>query len=194
MDKYIHLDFGHGYNTTGCQSPDARLKEHEWTRAFGKQLHEALLAEGYKIHLTAPDNREPTLPVRAKSANKFYAEHKGKHIFVSIHVDAFSVAFNGACGMSVRVGTKSGEKAKKLASCVMKEAVMAVVTGNRDVPPCMYWEQNLYVCNNTVMPAILIEYGFATNRADVERLLSLEGRQQLIEITIHGINKYFDSL
>lgn len=194
MEKYIHLDFGHGYNVTGCQSPDGRLKEHEWTRAFGKQLQEALMAEGYKIHLTAPTDREPGLSVRVRSANTIYKTNKGRHIFVSIHVDAFSTAFNKASGLSVRVGNKSGEKAKKLASCVMKEAVMAGVTGNRDVPPSLYWEQNLYVCNNTVMPAILIEYGFATNREDVERLLSLEGRRQLIEITIKGINKYFDSL
>lgn len=194
MDKYIHLDFGHGHNVAGKESPDGRLKEYKWARAYGKMLQEALEAEGYKTFIVVTEEREPTLSVRVQRANKFYREHKGQHIFISIHCDAFGTSFNAAKGMSVRVGTNSGAKSKKLAQCITKEALGAKLTGNRSVPPCMYWEQNLYVCNNTVMPAILIEHGFMTNKEDVEFLLSLEGRRQLIDVTLKGVRKYFDSL
>lgn len=194
MERYIHLDFGHGVNVAGKQSPDGRLKEYKWARAYGKMLQQALIAEGYKTFIVVEEEREPTLSVRVKRANKFYKENKGQHIFVSIHCDAFGTSFNNANGMSVRVGTNSGKKSKKLAQCITKEALAANLTGNRCVPPCMYWEQNLYVCNNTLMPAVLIEHGFMTNKDDVEFMLSLEGRKQLIDVTLKGIKKYFDSL
>lgn len=194
MERYIHLDFGHGVNVAGKQSPDGRLKEYKWARAYGKMLQQALIAEGYKTFIVVEEEREPTLSVRVKRANKFYKENRGQHIFVSIHCDAFGTSFNNANGMSVRVGTNSGKKSKKLAQCITKEALAANLTGNRCVPPCMYWEQNLYVCNNTLMPAVLIEHGFMTNKDDVEFMLSLEGRKQLIDVTLKGIKKYFDSL
>lgn len=194
MEKYIHLDYAHGYNVAGKQSPDGRLQEWKWAREYGEMLRQALIKEGYKVYVVVPEDREPTLSVRVQRANKFYRENPGQHIFISLHCDAFGESYNNASGMSVRVGTMSGEKSKRLATKIVGNGIVAGVMGNRSVPTSLYWQQDLYVCNKTAMPAVLIEHGFMTNRSDEERLLSAAGKEKLIEITVNGINKYFDSL
>ena len=53
--------------------------------------------------------------------------------------------------------------------------------------------EDFYVIKNTTMPAILIEHGFYTNKAECEKLKSSSFRSVLAQADATGIMNFFKS-
>ena len=51
------------------------------------------------------------------------------------------------------------------------------------------WEENFYILRHTHCPAVLIENFFMDNKQDLAYLLSQEGRREIIETIIDGIER-----
>ena len=52
---------------------------------------------------------------------------------------------------------------------------------------------SLYICKHSNCPAVLVENFFQDNKADVEFLLSEEGKQCVTDITVEGIRNYLNA-
>lgn len=199
-DLFVILDNGHGENTPGKRSPDESLLEYKYTREIVKVLDEELTKCGIPHHILVPETKDISLKERVARANKI---HKEQHalgkvvILISVHCNA---AGNGqwmkARGWSGWT-TKGQTEGDIVADCLYEAAHeildpkgIKIREDNSDGDPD--WESNFYIIYKSSMPAVLTENFFQDNKEDVKYLLSDEGRKDVVDIHIKGIQKYAD--
>lgn len=195
----ILVEAGHGNPPlTGIgskQSPDGRIKEYVYCREIVAEVVKRLRAQGYDAENTVPEKGDISLGERCARVNAWCDRLGAKNVvFVSIHNNA------AGCGqwMSARgweAWTSKGQTmGDKLADCLYDAAQKYLpqgtkirtdlTDGDRDK------EGNLAVVRGTKCAACLTENLFQDNRADVEYLLSPEGREAIIKLHIEGIKAY----
>lgn len=189
----VLLDPAHGEDVKGKRSPDYRLREWSWSREVIGMLEKRFDQLGIAHERTWDGDNEPGLGKRCKIAN---ANAKIEPcILISMHCDALG---NGewmkARGWSARVGLNASTKSKKLATTIAKVAQEKGIKVRTPKPGQLYWQQNLAICRDTSMPAVLIENLFMDNKEDLEYLLSDEGKRTLTEIIVEGVCNYLGKI
>lgn len=188
----VLIDNGHGVETPGKRSPDGRLREWAWAREVAKGLEASLKASGIPALRIVAEDKDVSLTVRCKRANAMYMKDRTA-VLVSLHVNAAGCdgQWHGACGFSVMVSPRGSKNSRRLAALIYDEMARAGLAGNRSVPACHYWEQNLAVCRDTLCPAVLTENLFQDNRGDVETLLSEAGKDKIIRAHLNALKAYY---
>tara|TARA_R110002012_G_scaffold56875_1_gene146198 strand:+ start:409 stop:1245 length:837 start_codon:yes stop_codon:yes gene_type:complete len=205
--KYVWiLDNGHGgiidgeYQTPGKRSPKwedgTQLFEGEFNRAVVKRIIKLCDEAGIEcINLV---DTEEDLPLRWRTdrANDIYRERQQsdgkKCIYVSVHANGFNK--ESAHGWSVY--TTVGEtKSDKIAQILHEKAKAEfpdhkMRMDNRDGDADK--ESNFWVLRKVVMPSILSENFFMTNREESRLLLSEEGRDRIAKIHFEMIQEVED--
>lgn len=184
----ILIDNGHGKETPGKRSPDGRLKEYAYTREIAERVVERLQNEGIDAMRIVPEENDVTLSERVRRVNAF-----GKDtILISIHCNAMGSGADWmpAQGWSVFVGGNASMNSKRLARQLAQTAISKNVKVRRPSPQDLYWTANLYICQRTNCPTVLVENFFQDNREDVDFLLSEEGKQCVTDIMVEGVMGY----
>lgn len=182
MSKIVCLDPGHGPSTVNG-SPDGTYKEVEFAWDMYERLRPILEAHGIHIICTREKNVKPSLSERANVSNQANAD-----LFVSIHSNAAGNAgWSSASGLLIYT-SQSGDSAGRniAAKAVLKrmtEEGVALQGGGLA-------HYGYTVLTKTTSPAILIEYGFHTNKSDVEKLKDPAYRDKLAQATAKGICDY----
>lgn len=189
---YIVLDCGHSKNTSGKRSPKfndgTRFYEYEYNRILGKLIGDKLTELGVEWCFTynIDDEEDMSLTSRAAIGNekaKIYG--KNNVLFISIHHNAFGDGekWNNANGWEVWTtkGDTISDKYADYALQAAKEILPIQIRGK--------FEHNFTVLYKTLCPSILIEYGFYTNKEEVNWLMSAEGLQANCDATIKFIEK-----
>lgn len=190
-----------GYTVFIDYLPSAPLPE--WKRAR--------IAGGWK----GEQNAE--LAYRVNFVNSICRKYgTGNVVYVSIHNDAAGGdgKWHDAGGWSAWT-TRGNTKADKLAECLcsaaernlaeyakmMEEGKKTGVYGKKQRPFRFDYsdgdkdsEANYYVLAKTNCPAVLTENLFQDSKADVQFLLSDEGRHAIERLHVEGIANYFESL
>lgn len=206
----VIIGTAHRLREPGKQSPDGKFKEFIYSREIATELEAKLAAYGIHTYVDMIDNdlpeslwsssniternRELTRRVNAVNA---ICDSVGKDncIYISIHVDAAGADGNwhNARGWSARVSPYASKNSKLLAGYLFDAAKANGITTRQPLPNQKYWEQDLYVLNNTKCPAVLTENLFQDNMADVDFLLSDEGRHAIERLHIEGILNYINT-
>lgn len=188
----VLIDNGHGVNTPGKCSPDRRLLEYAYTREIADMVVRGLRKLGIDAERLVPEETDVPLSERCRRANDIYRETGRNAILVSIHCNAAGSGSDwmNARGWSVFVSPNASANSKRLADYLAKVAAEKGVSVRKPTPGQLYWEQNLAMCRDTNCPAVLTENFFQDNRADVEFLLSDEGKQTVARIHVEGIEAY----
>lgn len=188
----VLIDNGHGVNTPGKCSPDRRLLEYAYTREIADIVVACLRVRGIDAECLVPEETDVPLSERCRRANDIYRETGRNAILVSIHCNAAGSGSDwmGARGWSVFVSPNASANSRRLATCLGRSAESFGVAIRKQVPGLMYWTQNLAMCRDTNCPAVLTENFFQDNRADVEFLLSNEGKRTVAQIHVEGIEAY----
>jgi len=211
MRGIVVLGTAHRLREQGKRSPDGKLREAVYSREIVSELKPKLEDAGFIVFVdmealdlpkemqnaNAKIERNTELSMRVKFVNDVCKKYgKDKVVYVSIHCNASSSdnQWHSACGWQVCVGTKAGDNSKKLANCMFESAQGHWLKMRRPSISQKYWEQSIYVLNNTACPAILTENLFQDNKKDVEYLLSDEGRHNIERLHAEGIIKYFSKL
>ena len=198
MDKgkvIILLDNGHGAETPGKRSPDGRLMEWEYTRQLAAAIEARLLATGYNVRRIVEEAADVPLRERCRRVNEVCRTHP--HVLlISLHCNA---AGNGsqwceARGWGAYVSLNASENSKRLARRLCEAAELFGQKVRRYAPGQPWWPQDLAMCRDTKCPAVLTENLFQDNRADVDYLLSVEGKQALADLHVQGIADYIREL
>lgn len=198
MDKgnmIILLDNGHGRETPGKRSPDGRLMEWEYTRQLAAAIEARLLATGYNVRRIVEEAADVPLRERCRRVNEVCRTHP--HVLlISLHCNA---AGNGsqwceARGWGAYVSLNASENSKRLARSLCEAAELFGQKVRRYAPGQPWWPQDLAMCRDTQCPAVLTENLFQDNRADVDYLLSMEGKQALADLHVQGIADYIREL
>ena len=191
----ILLDPGHGLNTPGKRSPDGTLLEAAYNREIAQLTLSQLQANGHDAQLLVPETEDIPLKERVRRVNAHCtALGKTNVILISIHVNAAGdgTRWHTATGWSCYT-TKGHTLSDTLATCLYQSARhtlkgKAIRTDYaRDGDPD--WEENFYILRHTHCPAVLIENFFMDNKQDLAYLLSQEGRREIIETIIDGIER-----
>lgn len=186
----ILIDNGHGKETPGKRSPDGRLKEYAYTREIADRVVTGLQNEGIDAMRIVPEENDVTLSERVKRINVFDKEA----ILISIHCNAMGngAEWMSANGWSVFVGNNASMNSKRLARQLAQVALNRKVKVRRPSPQKLYWTANLYICQKTNCPAVLVENFFQDNKEDVEFLLSEEGIRMVTQIHVEGVMNYLN--
>lgn len=178
----VCLDAGHGITTAGKQSIDGSLREYEFNRDVVSRIKNYLENHGIEIILTAPTDEDISLTKRVNISNIAKAD-----IFVSIHANAYGSEWNTANGWEI-YHSQGSVKGKKLADYIHKESVPFLGLRDRGIKTTT----DFTVVRQTIAPAVLIEHGFMTNKAECELLKSDEFREKCAIADAKGILKYFN--
>lgn len=212
----ILIDNGHGVNTAGKCSPDRRLREYAWSREIARRLEKALRAEGYDAQRIVTEETDISLTERCRRANAIAAKvGTANCIFVSLHSNAAGgdgkwKTAGGWCVYTSPGKTKADSLATSLwnaANVVLKPYAdrFSVLQAqgaydSRQVPFRADWsdgdpdyEARFTVLTGTRCPAVLTESLFQDNKADVDFLLSEEGKQAIVKLHAEGIKNYINA-
>lgn len=197
------LDNGHGgiidgvYQTAGKRSPKwedgTQLFEGEFNRAVVKRIISLCEGEGIECINLVDTEKDMSLRWRTDRANDIYRERQQsdgkKCIYVSVHANGFNK--ESAHGWSVY--TTVGETVSDKISQVLYEKAQAEFpdhkmrrdTRDGDADK----EANFWVLRKVVMPSILSENFFMTNREESKLQLSEEGRDRIAKIHFEMIKE-----
>ena len=202
--KYLWLfDNGHGgiidgiYQTSGKRSPEwedgTQLFEGEFNRSIVNRLVELCKNNNIDYVNLVDTQQDVSLRKRTDAANDIYREQKDKDgkncIYVSVHANGFSKESAHGWGVYTSVGeTKSDKIAQILfnkAKAEFPNHKMRRDTRDGDDDK----EANFWVLRKVVMPSILSENFFMTNREESRLLLSEEGRDRIAKIHFQMIQE-----
>lgn len=185
MSKHtVCLDPGHGPgNVNG--SPDGTYKEWEFAWDMAQRIKQLLEAQGVGAVLTKTADNYPGLTERANISNKAKPD-----CFVSIHTNAAGEGgWSSASGLEVYTSAGPMTAQRNVLASGLVNAFHAAGVTLRSEPI----KHEMYtVLAKTDAPACLIEYGFHTNKADVEYLKDTKYRDKLAEATAKGICTYLN--
>ena len=184
----IALDAGHGMNTAGkrcLKSIDANETREWWMndRICDKIEKKLSAYDGYAI-LRVDDTTGKTdvsLGTRVRSANSFKAD-----FYLSVHHNA---GINGGSGGGIVsiVYTNASQTSNEYSKIVYDEMIKTTgLKGNRSTPLA---KQNLYVCRETNMPAVLVECGFMDSTTDVPIILTEKFADEAAEGIVNALVK-----
>lgn len=185
----VLIDNGHGQDTAGKRSPDGRLMEYAYAREIARRLETELKARGIDAVRITPEEYDVPLSERCRRANKYGS--KGV-LLVSIHCNAAGAdgKWHDAHGWAAYVSKNASVNSKTLARCLIQAAKDKGLSVREYAHQVPYWMQNLAICRDTQCPAVLTENLFQDNKADVDYLLSEEGKQAIVALHVDGIMDY----
>ncbi|MEG1593613.1 MAG: N-acetylmuramoyl-L-alanine amidase, partial [Oscillibacter sp.] len=182
VKKKVCIDPGHGAGSVNC-SPDKSYYEHEFAWNLYERMKPMLERCGIEVAVTRRKDNKPELVERVRFSNKFKPD-----LFVSLHSNAMAGGWGDARGL-LCLTYKSGdnESQNKAARCILKAMKSAGVVIHGEG---LRYDGDLTVLRDTYAPAVLIEYGFHTNREDLIFLKDSACRDAFAEVTVKGICDY----
>lgn len=195
----VLIDNGHGDPplTGGKESPDHRLKEYRYCRDIARRVCAALSARGINSSLLVPEKTDIPLKERVRRVNARVKELGRENVLlVSIHNNACASdgKWHEASGFSVFLSKNASQKSRRLARIFTETATEMGLMGNRYVPPEKYWVKSLAMTRDTACPAVLTENLFQDNKAEVDFLLSEEGKRAITDLHVNSIMRYIKDL
>ncbi len=198
--RTILIDPGHGGKDQGAAG--AYSKEKDLTLQIALRLQRQLKKVGYKVYVTRASDRKLELSDRARASNSIKAD-----LFISIHMNAaanrsvrgietFAITAPGAPSSGAKKvaytsypGNAAQHNSYALAWNVQSALVKYTRANDRGVKHARF-----VVLRETRCPAILIECGFISNRADEKLLMSPSYQEQLASCITYGIYNYHQKL
>lgn len=180
----VVVDPGHGGPDPGAVGPDGSL-EDALNLAVAQLVAQDLAARGIAVRLTRTSDASVTGrgAVEDLAGRARYANSLGATVLVSIHVNAEPTGTVAGPIVYYRPGSALGLLlAQKL------EAALAAAASPHH-PPRAALHRLLELAN---MPAVTVEIGFLTNRADRARLKTAAWQSRLASAVASGVLAYLD--
>jgi N-acetylmuramoyl-L-alanine amidase len=174
----ICIDPGHGGRDSGTVGGDGTL-EKTIALDVAKRVAQGLEANGAAVVMTRDTDRFVRLEDRVRVCNA-----AGAGLFVSIHANGFYSA--DVHGFELYyLGDESAPEAGRAAEHIRRALADAVEARDRGVR-----RADFTVLSRTTCPAVLVEVGYLSNRAECARLLDEAYRQRVADAIVAGIVEY----
>lgn len=191
--KTIIIDAGHGGFDGGASAADGTV-EKDINLHISKKICAMLRLNGYKVIMTrsedtgTEDDESAAIAKRKKSdlSNRLQImKDNPDAIYVSIHLNKFTTsAANGAQVFY----TKNYKEAQSLAQSVQQSITTLIQPENTRV--VKQGTDSTYLLKNAVVPAIIVECGFLSNKAELEKLKDDNYQSQMAFAVVGGIMDY----
>ncbi len=204
MSKYLYLfDAGHGglingsYQTAGKRSPKfddgTILYEGVNNRDNVRRIMNQLTQMGIECKDIVNSHADIRLSDRVQIANELNKTRKC--IYISVHSDGAGdgILWHEASGISVY--TSPGQTKSDIIAALVIDALADnfgnTVKWRKDISDNDEdKEENFYVLKETVMPSILLELGFHTNKNEAKRMLTDEWKNKVVSSIVTSIQKW----
>lgn len=182
------VDAGHGLYTAGKRCPDDSMREFHFNSVVARYVAEGLSeyvdVETFFVH-------DPTGAADIPLAGRVSAANQAKAAaYISIHANAAGTGWNDAGGIETFVAVNASVKSVELAKSVQQRLVAATKLRDR-CGMVGVKRSDFYVVKHTAMPAILVECGFMTNKAEAALLKSDSYRKACAEAVVAGIAEVY---
>lgn len=191
--KTVILDAGHGGFDGGAEAADGTV-EKDINLKITLILADILRQDGYRVILTreadvsTDDVETEQIATRKKSDLKNRLELMRDYpngIFVSIHLNKFTTT--AARGSQVFYSPKT-EGSKELSESIQQTIIALLQPENTRV--CKKATSSTYILYNATVPAVLVECGFLSNRAELEKLKQPDYQAQMAFCIAKGISQF----
>ncbi len=170
----VMIDPGHGGKDPGAIGING-AQDKTVALAVAKLVARQLTARNVEVLMTRSDDTFVTLDRRCEMSN-----NSGTKLFVSIHADAAPNAPQ-ANGYSVFIARRPSAASVRLANAISGELASAGIV-SRGVR-----NDNFRVLVGTTAPAVLVELGFLTNRAEAAKLVRSDYQRRPADAIVAGI-------
>lgn len=184
MGKKVCLDPGHG---PGCVngSPDGSYKEYEFAWDMSQKVKSHLERHGVSVVMTKNETGYPSLTERCSIANK-----AGVDLFVSLHSNASGDGKAWVSPSGFVIYTSAGPDTANRNVAAKAVIARAKTAGISILGSGLEHNIEYTVLAKTNAPAMIVEHGFHTNKADTALLKTDAYRQKLAEVDAKGILDY----
>ncbi|WP_116277479.1 N-acetylmuramoyl-L-alanine amidase [Virgibacillus dokdonensis] len=175
-NKSIVIDVGHGGRDVGAIGASG-VFEKDVAFLTAQELTNELSMLGANVRLTRRNDEYIPLNSRISYSNNFDTD-----VFISLH-------YNSVPNLPNVTGIESfyyKESNKKLATSIQKKVFDAVQADDRGTS-----FGDFLVLRQNLKPAILLELGFISNKAEEARLLTTMYQKKLVSGIIQGLGSYF---
>lgn len=175
--KCIGIDIGH--NLRCDVGAVAIRREDELNLLVGKSLIKRFMAKGIKVVEWLPPSASSyrdSLSKRCRAANYGKVD-----IFISIHHNACPGGYGSEC-LCIKGGQQNA-LSEKLSKVILEE-ICKLGFRNRGVKD----RRDLYVINNTTMPAIIVECAFVDSARDMNGYDS----EKMAEAIFRGVCRFYE--
>ena len=183
----IVIDAGHGGKDTGTQSiSKPRCLEKNLNLTTAQFVRNFLQRKGYQVLMTREDDTFISLEKRAEIANE-----AKPLLFVSIHYNSAPSAKADGIEVFFYQSKENKERtasSRRLAQSILKHTTVHTQAFSRGVK-----NGNYSVIRETKIPAVLIEGGFVTNEAELQKLKDPIYLKRLAWGISRGIEDYLES-
>ncbi len=196
FQQVVLIDAGHGGFDGGAVAPDGTV-EKDINLKISLCLAQMLKSAGFKVILTretdvsTDDVETNTIPIRKKSDLKNRLALMSDYpdaVFVSIHLNKFTTS--AANGSQVFYNGKIAES-KVLGESIQRSIVNLLQPQNTRVNKQA--TKSTYLLYNATIPAVLVECGFLSNKAELELLKDTEYQKKMAFCCFLGITDYFSN-
>ncbi len=184
--RTVYLDPGHGGDDPGAIFTDEDgtiWKESDINLGVALKVRDILKANNVKVLMSRDSDETVELVDRPKEANE-----KEATLFVSVHTNSFftDTAYGiETWGTLEYSATYSGVTDRDLAENIQKAVIAETGGYSRGVKD----STTLAVLRHSIMPSVLIEVGFISNKDEREKMFSESYRKKLAEGIAEGILK-----
>ena len=192
-EKTVILDAGHGGFDGGASAADG-TNEKDINLNITLILADILRQNGYRVILTreadvsTDDVETDQISTRKKSDLKnrlALMKDYPKALFVSVHLNKFTTT--AANGSQVFYSPKS-EGSKELSESIQRSIISLLQPLNTRV--CKKATSSTYILYNATIPAVLVECGFLSNKAELEKLKQPDYQAQMAFCIAKGIIEF----
>ncbi len=193
VQKTIIIDAGHGGEDCGTIGYNG-VYEKDLNLQIALKLGEYLKSAGMNVIFTRTDDKLLyTEEQNIKGMRKIYdlknrvaiADSYENALLISIHMNFYGAAT--CSGLQVYHG--SDKQSQRLASSIQNEVISTLQKSNKRA---IKEGKDIYILENSVNPAVLIECGFLSNPEECEKLSQKEYQKELCFAILCGIIKYID--
>lgn len=174
---------GHALTTPGKESPDG---VKEWAQA--SEICKLVIAELANYENVAQKRVDDVTGKVDISRSKRIQEINdwGAHVHIDYHLNAAGVGWNDASGVEVFIKESKPTAALDLATKLQSNLVQASGFKNRGVK-----FENFDMVYYPKCTAVLIEFGFMTNKGNTDFIRSAEGKKKLAQAVVDALVSQF---
>lgn len=192
-NKTVVLDAGHGIPDYGTQSASGTT-EQELNLSITLKLQQLLEQSGTKVILTRSDDNGiyeiDKDSIRSKKIsdmkNRAYiGNNSNADIYISIHMNYYTDAHYS--GWQTFYQSKS-KNSKRLAT-IIQQSLNDNIGQNKRNPMAI---KGAYIMDKVLIPAVIVECGFLSNRSDEEKLKTDNYQAKLAWGIYVGLQRYFE--
>lgn len=184
----IVIDAGHGGIDGGAVGKITN--ERDINLQYAETLKEMCENLGMKVVMTRTDENGLYSPFASNKKRsdmekrKEIIENSGADLIVSVHMNAFSSRSSRGAQVFYGLGNEQG---KSLASSVQQSLHL-----NISYAKALPKEGDFYILNCTLLPGVLVEFGFLSNLDEEKLLVSESYRNAMCSSVAYGILSFYE--